>query len=123
MIEAADERDRVLLELKAALQKGGRLMWELAGIIEAAEAAVRSESHKSGVAYQLETKVAKKAEPDLERVIGIQEVSDMLGLARQTIWRMRRSGKFPAPIDLPTRRIAFRASDIADWLANPGCRC
>jgi predicted DNA-binding transcriptional regulator AlpA len=45
---------------------------------------------------------------------------DALGiLSRKTRWRMRRAGTFPQPAVAGGRKL-YRATDILQWLDNPG---
>ena len=40
----------------------------------------------------------------------------MLGVCRQTLWRMVRRGDFPEPIHLTTTARAWRISDVEQWI-------
>ena len=40
----------------------------------------------------------------------------MLGICRQTLWRMVRRGEFPAPLHLTATTRAWRASDVDAWI-------
>lgn len=51
-----------------------------------------------------------------EAMMSVSETARFLGLARQTIWAMRKAGTFPEPIKISARRRAFRAADIGRWL-------
>jgi prophage regulatory protein len=35
-----------------------------------------------------------------------------------TIWRLCKSGQFPAPLKLGARKNAWRQSDIENWIAS-----
>lgn len=50
-----------------------------------------------------------------DRLLSTRELCLMLGQSRMTLWRVRRDGILPAPVQLG-RRIAWRASDIKRWL-------
>ena len=54
--------------------------------------------------------------PSSERILRSKEVQDITGLSRTTIWRLERSGKFPARVPLSSSIVGWRASDIADWI-------
>jgi prophage regulatory protein len=41
-----------------------------------------------------------------------------LRLSHATIWRLVRAGKFPAPIRIGARAIAWRLSEIEAWLES-----
>lgn len=51
-----------------------------------------------------------------ERILSTQEVQRLTNLSRTTIWRMERSGKFPARVRLSSTRIGWRSSEIENWL-------
>jgi len=44
------------------------------------------------------------------------EVRELVRLSEPTIYRLRRKGKFPAPIILGEKRIAYRRSEVMSWL-------
>lgn len=48
-----------------------------------------------------------------------QEVVQMLSVSKSTLWRMRDSGKLPAPIRVGGI-VRWRASDIQRWVEQ-GC--
>ena len=45
-------------------------------------------------------------------------IPPLIPVGKSTWWRWIASGKAPAPIKLSTRVTVWRASDIADFLAN-----
>ena len=46
------------------------------------------------------------------------EVVRMLGISRGTLYRWMSTGNFPRPIRLGPASIAWRRSDIDEWLAS-----
>lgn len=44
------------------------------------------------------------------------EVCEIVGLSRQHIFRLRRDGKFPQPVDVGPRSIRYRTADIKAWV-------
>jgi prophage regulatory protein len=52
----------------------------------------------------------------LERLLGIRELVLATTLSKPTIYRKMKEGTFPYPIKLGGRRVAWRESDIAEWL-------
>jgi prophage regulatory protein len=52
------------------------------------------------------------------RLISQRELQQRLTLSRSTIWRMSRQGAMPPPIQLTPSRIAWRESDIENWIAD-----
>lgn len=51
--------------------------------------------------------------PSLVRLPGVIR---MTGLGRSTIYRMITKKQFPSPIRLSIRAVAWRQSDLADWI-------
>lgn len=54
----------------------------------------------------------------LTRLLEIEDVMKAVGLSRGTIWSLRRTNEFPAPVQLSANRIAWRESDVEAWMAN-----
>ena len=38
-------------------------------------------------------------------------------LSRSTLWRLVKSGQFPAPVKLSPGRVGFRATEVHAWIA------
>lgn len=53
-----------------------------------------------------------------DRLLRRAEVEDQTGLARSTIYKLTAEGKFPPPVRLSARAVAFRASEIDAWIAS-----
>jgi len=60
----------------------------------------------------------KKKNQVEERILRIDEVLNMIGLSRKTIWTMEQEGRFPKHIQLGKRVIAWRYSEIIQWIKN-----
>ena len=45
-------------------------------------------------------------------------VCDLVAFSRATLDRQVAAGNFPRPIRLPERRLAFKADDIENWMAE-----
>ena len=52
------------------------------------------------------------------KVLRISEFEARVGLSRTTIWRRRREGLFPHPVNLGNGLLGFIEHEIDDWLAN-----
>jgi prophage regulatory protein len=50
-----------------------------------------------------------------ERFMRFPAVQAATGLSRTSIWQMIRDGKFPAPVSLNSRNIAWRESEVKRW--------
>ena len=53
-----------------------------------------------------------------ERILRIQEVIEMTGLSRTTIWRMERKEEFPARVQLGISSVGWRLSEIQEWVGK-----
>jgi len=51
-----------------------------------------------------------------DRMIRCSEVESLCGIARSTIYTWIARGEFPPPVRLGTRNVAWRESDVAEWL-------
>ena len=56
---------------------------------------------------------------DERKILRIEEVTELVGLARSTIYAKVSAGSFPPPIRLGSRSVGWRLSDIDAWLAAP----
>ena len=56
--------------------------------------------------------------PPADRLIYWPEVANIVPLSRVSVWKLRRSGDFPRPVRLTTNRIAWRSSEVQDWVAS-----
>ena len=59
------------------------------------------------------------------RFLSINKVAEMTGLSNATIYRYVNAGIFPKPLDLGSRRVAWREADVLAWMTsraekNPG---
>lgn len=63
--------------------------------------------------------VATEPSNDLpERIIRAKEVVEVTGLSRTTLWRMERTGKFPARVSLGVGSVGWRNSEVSQWINN-----
>ena len=53
------------------------------------------------------------------RILRREEVSQLTGLARATIYKKIADSSFPPPIRLGTRSVGWRLSDVVAWLQAP----
>lgn len=58
--------------------------------------------------------------PVSNKLVTFSQLRDRFGIPfrRQSILRMRRRGTFPEPLRLSEATIAWRVSDIEEWLAS-----
>ena len=47
-----------------------------------------------------------------------QQIEEITGLTRSTIYRLMRSGQFPEPIRIGPRAIRWPQSEIESWIAD-----
>ncbi len=53
-----------------------------------------------------------------DRIVRTQEVQQLIGLSRSTIWRLERKGDFPARLPLGTGSVGWLKSDIEAWIRS-----
>ena len=46
------------------------------------------------------------------------DVSDLTGLSKNAIYKFMREGRFPRPVKLKGRAVAWRKSDLDAWIAS-----
>lgn len=47
-----------------------------------------------------------------------KDVLALLGVSKATLWRWRREGVFPHPIQLGPNTVGWRRGDVDEWLAS-----
>ncbi len=52
----------------------------------------------------------------MQRVLRIDEVIRITGLSRSTLWRLERSGRFPARQRLGDRATGFSEHQVSEWI-------
>jgi len=52
------------------------------------------------------------------RVLRRPEVQARTGLARSTIYARMKEGRFPTPVRLGSRAVAWREEDVEEWLSS-----
>ena len=52
-----------------------------------------------------------------DRLLRLTELTWMLGVSRSTVYRYMAGGRFPQPVHLSSRCIAWKASTITAWMA------
>lgn len=55
---------------------------------------------------------------DFKRVLRLKEVRHKTGLGRSTIYRWMAEGRFPKPVRLGARSVAWIEHEIDDWLMS-----
>ena len=50
------------------------------------------------------------------RIIRKPELAKILGVSKQTIWRMQKRGDLPSRIQISKRVVGWRETDIEAWL-------
>nr|WP_246035904.1 AlpA family transcriptional regulator [Aliishimia ponticola] len=53
-----------------------------------------------------------------ERLIRRPEVEARTGLSRSTLYDWMKRGEFPQPVKLGARLVAWRESDVTEWLES-----
>lgn len=58
-----------------------------------------------------------------DRLILQDEVQRLVPVSKPTLWRWERDGKFPQRIKLSRNLVAWRRSEILEWIAGQGKAC
>lgn len=53
-----------------------------------------------------------------DRMLHIDEVVELTGLSRSTIYKKMAKGEFPKPLKLGERAVRWRQSEVEAWLAS-----
>ena len=53
-----------------------------------------------------------------DRLLRRQQVEEITGLSRSSIYRLMKSGEFPRPVKVGPAAVRWRESDIMDWLES-----
>lgn len=52
------------------------------------------------------------------KVIRRNDLLQLIGLSRSSLYAMTKSGRFPKPIRLGQRAVGWREADVQAWLAS-----
>jgi len=52
----------------------------------------------------------------MPHLLSLKTVIDLTGKSRSTLWRDINAGTFPLPIKIGQRSIAFKSSEISEWV-------
>ena len=53
-----------------------------------------------------------------EKLIRRPEVESRIGISRSTLYDWMKRGEFPQPVKLGARLVAWRESDVTEWLES-----
>jgi predicted DNA-binding transcriptional regulator AlpA len=68
----------------------------------------------------MSTTVAPESSLSISGIITLRRLTEISTLSPPTIWRMRRRGEIPEPIQLSPGRKGWRRDVIEKWLAERG---
>jgi len=57
-------------------------------------------------------------QPIADRLVRMPGVMAATGLQRSTIYKLIQQRRFPAPVKISERAVAWRQTDISAWMAN-----
>jgi prophage regulatory protein len=55
------------------------------------------------------------------RFLRLNDVLDRTRLSRATLYRKIQDGTFPKQVRIASRCVAWRESEVAEWMFNPMC--
>ena len=73
---------------------------------------------KTTDAHNLPERPQLRTSKTYDRLIRLQEVKLRTGLGRSSIYRKMADGSFPQPVNIGERAVAWRESDIEQWIAT-----
>lgn len=78
--------------------------------------------HRAQVAANAVPRPRPVIEPRLEQdgreLLRLKDLCRIIGLARSTIYLAIANGSFPRPVQVGTRAVRWRSSDISAWVAS-----
>ena len=54
----------------------------------------------------------------MDRLIRLPELEKTVGLRRSALYKRISEGRFPAPVRLDGRAVAWKASDVEKWIGD-----
>ena len=54
----------------------------------------------------------------MENFLSIDQVTDLTGLSKNTIYRYMKTGAFPAQIHMGSRNVCWMAAEVYLWVGN-----
>lgn len=72
----------------------------------------------NGISGNFSSKPSSEPTEQQDRILRVNEVQQIVGLSRSTIWRLERKGGFPDRVPLGTGSIGWLKSDINTWMQN-----
>ena len=60
---------------------------------------------------------------ETERLLRRDEVLRLTGLSKSTLNKMVKAGTFPAPVRIGTRAVAWRESEVLEWIQTRQKTC
>lgn len=52
----------------------------------------------------------------MARMLSIKEVTELLGVSKATLWRLRASGSFPPSRQISAGRVGWLSDDVGKWM-------
>lgn len=52
------------------------------------------------------------------KILRIDDVTELTGLSRTTIWRREQEGDFPARLQLGPNSVGWKESDVLGWIES-----
>jgi prophage regulatory protein len=82
----------------------------------------QAEKHAQAAFFRAAYDKVHDRESIAERLIRRPEVEARTGLSRSTIYDWMKRGEFPQPVKLGARLVAWRESDVTEWLESRDTR-
>ncbi|GGG65650.1 hypothetical protein GCM10011415_10540 [Salipiger pallidus] len=60
-------------------------------------------------------------DPTMNLYLSVEQVASRFGVSKDSIWRWKREGEFPAPVKLGGNTTRWRLADIEDYEGRLRC--
>lgn len=79
---------------------------------------MENEDDQMQLPFRVRKDTASPCKRDVQRVLRLKEVQHRTGLGRSTIYRWMDEGKFPKPVRLGARSVAWIEHEVDEWLMS-----
>lgn len=55
---------------------------------------------------------------EVKRLLRLRQVINLIGISRSSIYQLERDGRFPKRVAIGPRSVAWRESEILEWIAS-----
>ena len=123
--------DRELRQLRYIAERARKMMTELVEFERQLGSSIKELELEEGQVNSKDNQVreSKVGTLPIRQAIGLVPVNQLmtqlqvaqaLSVSRTTLWKMRKDGRLPPQIRVSDRRVAFRRTDVEEWIERGG---